>query len=260
MVNHHKFICGILGYPLKKPRSIPIWKNYFSKNNINSSMEKFEIENKKLDSFMSSIKQNRKFLAMAITMPYKKKILKYASKLDDFAKKSGSINLLIKNKKKLLGFNTDVYGAIETIKYQIKKYNKIIIFGLGGTGSALFNYMKKTYPQKDYIIITSKKKIVKSRKVKFKKIISKDLLREKSLIVNCTPLGSNLKKIYKNKTPIKKKMFPYINKSSFVFDIIYSPKKTLLLKYSQKFKINCTNGIKMNTMQAQKALQFVFKK
>ena len=48
-------------------------------------------------------------------------------------KKSGSINLLIKNKKKLLGFNTDVYGAIETIKYQIKKYNKIIIFGLGET-------------------------------------------------------------------------------------------------------------------------------
>ena len=54
-------------------------------------------------------------------------------------------------------------------------------------------------------------------------------------------------------------MFPYINKSSFVFDIIYSPKKTLLLVF-KKFKINCTNGIKMNTMQAQKALQFVFKK
>lgn len=260
MVYNYKFSCGILGYPLKKPRSIPLWKKYFKQNSINSSMEKFEIKNRDLSSFISSIKKNKHFLAMAVTMPYKKKILKYASKLDDFAKKSGSINLLIKNRKKLLGCNTDVYGAIESIKDKIKKYNKVLIFGLGGTGSAIFNYMKKTYPKKKYIVVTSKKIFLKSRNIKVIPSINEDFLREKCLIINCTPLGSNLKKNYKNKTPIKKKFFPYINKSSFIFDIIYSPKKTTLIQYSKKFKIGCINGIKMNTLQAKKALQIVFKK
>ena len=40
MVYNYKFSCGILGYPLKKPRSIPLWKKYFKQNSINSSMEK----------------------------------------------------------------------------------------------------------------------------------------------------------------------------------------------------------------------------
>ena len=45
-------ICGIIGYPLKKPRSIPIWKNYFKKNKINASMNKFEVQPKNLKKFI----------------------------------------------------------------------------------------------------------------------------------------------------------------------------------------------------------------
>ena len=39
-------ICGIVGYPLKKPRSIKIWKKYFRENNIKASMKKFEFSKK----------------------------------------------------------------------------------------------------------------------------------------------------------------------------------------------------------------------
>ena len=46
-----KYKCGILGYPLKKPRSIKLWKDYFKKNYINSSMLKFEVKKKKCQKF-----------------------------------------------------------------------------------------------------------------------------------------------------------------------------------------------------------------
>ena len=44
--------CGIIGYPLKNPKSIKIWKNYFKKKNIKASMEKFSIEKKKIKKIL----------------------------------------------------------------------------------------------------------------------------------------------------------------------------------------------------------------
>ena len=69
-------INGILGHPLKNPRSIKIWKNFFKKKKIKANMLKFEITPKKLHNFISYIKKEKKFRAMAVTMPYKKKNLK----------------------------------------------------------------------------------------------------------------------------------------------------------------------------------------
>ena len=50
-----------------------------------------------------------------------------------------------------------------------------------------------------------------------------------------------------------------MKKKSMVFDIVYSPKKTLLFRNCKRLKIKYINGIKMNTMQASKALSIIEK-
>ena len=90
---------------------------------------------------------------MAVTMPYKKKVLKYIDKIDNFALMAGAVNLIVKEKNKLYGYNTDVYGAYQSIKDKIKYYKKIIIIGLGGTGQAIFNFLSKKYKKKKYLLI-----------------------------------------------------------------------------------------------------------
>ena len=102
-------------------------------------MLKFEIAPKKLHNFITYIKKEKKFRAMAVTMPYKKKIIKYLNNLDDFAQKAKSVNLVVKKNNVLNGYNNDVFGALKTLKVFITKYDKIIINGLGGTGPAIFN-------------------------------------------------------------------------------------------------------------------------
>lgn len=81
---------------------------------------------------------------------------------------------------------------------------------------------------------------------------------QKALIINCTPLGSSLKKEFINKSPLSPKNFENLNKKSFIFDIVYSPKITMLNLLSKKNKISYTNGVYMNTVQAEKALKIVF--
>ena len=251
-------ICGIVGYPLKKPRSIKIWKKYFRENNIKASMKKFEVSKKKLDNFIRFMKFNEKFLATAITMPYKITLFEKVKINDEFAKYAKSINLIIKKNSKLYGYNTDVYGALYSIKNNIKFYKEIIIIGLGGTGRAIFNYLSKKYKNKSFIIISSKK-IKKTKNVRILKKINKNLFNKKQLIINCTPIGSNLKEVFLKQTPIPINFIKYINKKSFIFDIIYSPKTTLLNKHCKKYCLNYKNGLLMNTIQAAKALKLVSK-
>ena len=261
MIKTKKYKCGIVGYPLTKPRSIQIWKKFFRKYNINASMLKFEIKNSKFDNFIKDIKFSNNFLAMAVTMPYKKKILNYLNKTDSFAKKTGAVNLVVKKKEKLIGYNTDIFGAVETIKRELKVYNLIIIIGLGGTGTALFNYLSKTYKKKKFILVSKKdKKNFNLKNTTVLKKISKKFLMQKALIINCTPLGSSLTKSFINKSPLDEKKFENLNKKSFIFDIVYSPKKTMLNLLSKKNNVSYINGVYMNTLQAKKALKIVFNK
>ena len=254
-----KKICGIVGYPLKKPRSVPIWKNFFKKNNINASMKKFEVSNNKINSFVKFMKYDQNFLATAITMPYKISLIKNVKLVDEYAKYAKSINLIVKIKKKLYGYNTDVFGAIFSIKNEIKLNKLVLIIGIGGTGKAIFNYLKKKYANKKFVLIT-KKKFKKEKNIEVLKNLDKNILKNKMLIINCTPLGSSLKKTFVKKSPIPNNLVKYINKKSFIFDIVYSPRITMLNKYCKSHKLNYRNGLLMNTMQAKKALKIVFNK
>ena len=96
-------------------------------------------------------------------------------------------------------------------------------------------------------------------RVKFIKKIDQDYLSKADLFINCSPLGSNLKKKFLKETPLKKIHFQNINSRILVFDIVYKPPKTLLGKLCKNFSIKYINGLKMNTVQAQKALSIIQK-
>ena len=254
-----KHICGIVGFPLKKPRSIEIWSRFFKRKKISSEMNKYEVPPRKIARFIKFMKTDDRFLATAISMPYKITLFNVVQRLDPYAKRAKSINLILKKKNKLIGFNTDIFGAIQSIKKDLPKFKNIIIIGMGGTGKALFNYLYSKYKNKKYHLI-SKSYSKKKNRVKIYRKLSTKLLSQKNLIINCTPLGSNLRKKFENSSPIQKNFFSYIKRGSSIFDIIYSPKNTLLSKLSRKFKLKYKNGIKMNTLQAERALDIVFSK
>ena len=248
--------CFIIGHPLKNPRSVKLWKAYFKKNKMKLSMSPLDIKPKYFNYKIKKILKDDNFFASAITMPYKKKIKKYIYIKDKFSKYANSINFIIKIKKKILGYNTDVYGALQTLKSLNK--SKVIIYGFGGSGEAIFRTLYQLYPKMKFNII-SKKKVnsFQSKRVNITKKIDLNFLKETDLFINCSPLGSNLNKKYLSKSPLKILELELFKKKSTIFDIVYSPKKTLLNKMCKKLSINYINGLKMNTDQANKALKII---
>lgn len=247
-------ISGIIGHPLKNPRSITIWKDFFKKNNIKSEMIKWDIDNSNFDQFMIELLNDQYFLATAVTMPYKKKALDHAEAIDVSAQSAQSTNLLIKKNNIITAYNTDVLGAEKSICSQISKFKNIIILGFGGTGEAIYRYFKEKYLSKKIIVISSKK----INDNMFRKELTEKLISHEAIIVNCTPLGSDLSNEYLSKLPIDENLLNYINPNSLVFDIIYSPDRTKLFYECKKRNIKYINGKKMNTYQARVALELIF--
>ena len=127
------------------------------------------------------------FLALGYYNAYKKKIKSKILILDKISKDANAINFILNKRGILYGFNTDVYGAIESVKKYKKK--KIIIFGFGAV-RAILRVFSKIYKQSTFVIISKKKKPndIKFKKVKFsKKIIIKEFL-DCDLFINCSPL------------------------------------------------------------------------
>jgi shikimate dehydrogenase len=245
-------ICFIVGYPLNNPRSVSIWRDFFKKKKIKASMNPIELKTEKIKKFIQKIKKNKNFLAAAVTMPLKTKLFQYVVPGDLVARKSKSINLIIKNEGKLYGYNTDILALLNFIKKDNLK--NILIIGLGGVGNALFNYLSLNKKIK-VKAISRKKNKNKNIYNNFNKIDFK----KKITIVNCTPLGSNLKNIFLNRSPIPEKFFGAIHKDSFIFDIIYKPKKTKLLRLCKKYQLKSINGLRMNSLQAKIALKKIQK-
>ena len=250
--------CSIIGHPLKNPRSVKLWKKFFKGNNLKIDMLALDVKKKDFKNQIKSFIKNKNFLASAITMPYKKDIIKFVKINDKISNFANSINLIVKKKNILYGYNTDVYGALDSVKNLNNK--NITLFGFGGTGEAIYGTFKNVYKRANFTIISSKTRINCDKKTKVKKKIEEKDLFSTDLFINCSPLGSDLKKKLLNKSPLNIIQLKKMKKNVKVFDIIYSPKITVLSKNCKKLKIKYINGSKMNTIQAVKALNILKKK
>ena len=290
----------ILGLtPSKGARSPKLWNKVYKKKKMSTRMFPADLKKKNLKKFIEYLKKNSNFIGGSVTAPYKVEIMKYLDNLDKTSKKIGSINNILKKKNKLYGFNTDYFGAINSLK-NFKDKKKILILGCGGAGksviyasinnfksSKFFFYNRDSVKLKKYI---SRLAVLKKIQI-LKRISDINFISNFDLIINTTSIGfdswiknkegyfnlkalspfTNFPEIKKSKNKnyknfIKKNSeliekdsnnlikFFKSNKKADIFDIIYFPKKTKLLKYGNK---KCKNGLQMNLDQAVKAFQIV---
>lgn len=216
----------------------------------------YEVKKKEVKNFFKFVNEDKNFLASAITTPLKINSFSYAIPGDIISKKSESFNLIIKKKNKIYGFNTDILALNKIIENL--KTKKILIIGLGGVGLALYKVLRNKY--KKIYTLSRNKKIKNDKKVESYRNLKELDFKNIDLIINCTPLGSDLKDSFLSKSPIDEKYFNIIKKNKTkILDIVYKPKKNLLSRLCKKYKVKYMNGIEMNTLQAEIALNKINK-
>jgi len=231
-----KRIFGLLGYPLKHSFSSFI-HNELTNGKYFYGM--FPIKSDELDNFMTK----RNFKAINVTAPYKQDVIKYCEKISEKATKIGAVNTIVNKNGSLFGYNTDYDGVVYTLnKHNFDVKNKVCaILGSGGTYRTVNAVLSD---------LGAKEILVFSRNPNGEKLPYDELYSRKiEFLVNCTPVGT-----YPNtdETPCD---ISKINSLEAIFDVIYNPEETVLLKQAKSLGIPYANGLEMLTVQAKIAAE-----
>ena len=181
-----------------------------------------------------------KINGLNVTIPYKEKIITYLDEVDKAASIIGAVNTIAKKDNKLIGFNTDYIGFIESFKNNLNFKNALIL-GTGGASKAIQYALNIKNINFD----------IGSRKNN-KKYISYDLINKRikdyDLIINTTPLGT-----FPDVSKKPKINYKLINANHFCYDLIYNPEKTSFLKECERKGARIMNGLEMLKSQAEES-------
>ena len=155
------------------------------------------------------------------------------------------------------GYNTDVSGFISGLN-SLSKLNKerpAVILGAGGACEAVvYSLIRKGLKHIFLMNRTVKKaKMLKKKykEVNFKEWLEKDILQFAGLIVNCTSLGM----VGYPNLPIT---LDKVSKDTKIYDIVYNPLETKLIREARKNKLEYVTGLPMFLGQAQKSFEIWF--
>ena len=124
----------VIGNPIDHSLSPTIHNYWIKKNNIKAIYDKERLNSDDLKNLIIKIKE-RNISGVNVTVPFKKEVIPYLDKLTSGAEVTQSVNtILLTNDSKIVGYNTDIGGFENAIKYT--KYDisgkKILILGSGG--------------------------------------------------------------------------------------------------------------------------------
>ena len=255
---------GIIGYPLTHSISAAIQKAGFESLGIEGSYDVLETLPEDLITRIKFLKNNG-YQGFNVTIPLKVPMSLFLDDIDDYANIAGCVNTVkILEDKSFIGYNTDIYGFKKAIPGDVDLRGKTAsVLGTGGASrAAAVGLIEKGIRVIDFYtrnIINSRQTLdylrAKFPEIEFNVFQIQNIrsLKNSSIIVNATPIG--MKGYMADQMPLEVKDIMELNKDTIVYDIVYNPVKTVLIKESQKQGLRTINGLDMLIYQAQRAIE-----
>lgn len=233
----------VIGEKLTHTMSPQIHKAYFDYYNKD---DVYEVRQIAMEDMLGDCKDIlSEYDGFNVTVPYKEKIMKYASGISQEASIIGAVNTVINSDGKLYGYNTDPYGFEALLKFngvEIKD-GSFVILGSGGACKSVAYILKKR-----------KAKCVKIATRDVSKAVGGDFISYAELesyvgdvLVNTTPVG-----MYPavDACPVSDKV---IGNFDTIVDVVYNPIYTKLLQNAIRLGKKALGGLYMLVAQAMKS-------
>jgi shikimate dehydrogenase len=232
---------GLIGYPLTHSFS----KNFFSEKFKQEKIEDCVYENFQLDNInhlSKVLNEHPELEGINVTIPYKESVLQFLNDSNEIVKQIGACNCIKIKNRKLVGYNTDVFGFEKSLESKLQSHHaKALILGTGGAAKAVEFVMKKKNISYQYVSRKSENGLKYDQ-------VTEDLIKRNTLILNTTPVG-----MYPHVDEIPPLPYNAITNRHLLFDLIYNPEKTLFLKEGEKRGAIIQNGYDMLIYQAEES-------
>lgn len=246
--NTNTQLCCIIGDPVEHSLSPVIHNAAYEAMHANFVYLAFRVTN--IQPAIDGIK-SLGIRGISVTVPHKVSVIKYMDALDPTAKAIGAVNTIVNNNGKLTGYNTDYSGALAALEEKTTLAGKrVVILGAGGTSRAIAFGLKKKGAQLTILNRTREKAAILAQEVlaNYGDLSELTIIQNADILIHTTTTGLAPKQ---HETLVPKE---YLRKDLVVFDIVYNPKETQLLKDAKEVGCKIIYGYKMLLYQA--ALQF----
>jgi shikimate dehydrogenase len=188
-----------------------------------------------------------------VTMPHKVAIINFLNKMDEGASLVGAVNTVVNDNGKLIGYDTDVDGVTSALEAKVHSFEglKALLIGAGGAARACIVALVLKGCEEIILMnrtISKSKSMAEELSKKLKMNYTVDKLSIESLkgaissvniLINATPIGT-----YPN---LDESIIPQelIKKDMVIFDLVYNPKRTKLIRDAEKMGAKTIPGYEM---------------
>jgi shikimate dehydrogenase len=250
-------IYAILGDPIYHSLSPIIHNEAFKIKDLDKVFIALKTNNRTIKLAMEAIR-NFNLKGLSITMPLKELIIEYLDDLSNDAKIIGVVNCVVNNEGLLVGYNTDGKGFSLSLKDMgINNLKNVFVIGAGGVAKAIV--LQLMLENVKNIFITNRH-INRAKTVEAKlKGISSSLIniiewdyKEWSKVINSCDLIVNATSLGMEDIGDLSAMIPWevVDKRTIIYDTIYKPLETKLIKKSKNMNLKVINGINLLIYQA----------
>jgi shikimate dehydrogenase len=261
---------GVIGFPISHSLSPIIHNFYLNKYKINGTYEAFAIPNENFEDSIKNLVEQQNLSGFNITIPHKEKIYNLCHHLSKTAQITKAVNtVIIMQNGKFFGHNSDAEGFIKNFFNHFPNYRlnhkKCLVIGAGGASRAIVYSLISQKVAKIFITNRDQEKALKLIadfknfsqqnlvELEFVPLKTKfDFLNEIDLIINGTSLGM----INQQKLDID---ISNAKKTAIVYDIVYKPLITDLLRQAKELDLKIITGIGMLIEQALIGFEAWFK-
>ncbi|MGA2070576.1 MAG: shikimate dehydrogenase [Sedimentisphaerales bacterium] len=250
---------GVIGDPIAHSMSPAVHNACFAERGLNKAYMPLLVAGEQADfnAFMDNIlaRQWLGFKGFSVTIPHKEYAIHYVKAkggvIDPLAERIGAANTIIVNGSKLSAYNTDCIAAIDAItaglgidRAGLRKMPVAVIGAGGGARAVVAGLADADAKIKIYNrTVERAKHLARDFKCDYASLDKLHKLKEK-LIVNCTSIGMHP---HVDASPVDVRL---LQKHIAVFDTVYTPPETLLLKHAKQTGCHVISGVDMFLKQA----------
>jgi len=241
-------VYGVAGNPIRSSLSPIMMNTAFRRETVNAVY--LALQANKLSDLLKLVDEIP-IQGLSVTMPLKQEIMAHLEKTDPLSAKIGACNTVLRAQDgKLYGFNTDVAGITGPLEKRMSlRGAKVLVLGAGGAArAAVFGLRDKG--AEVFILNRTSETAQKLARQSGSKTIKKDAVAKTSfdVIINATPIGM---------AGIKAPQLLEAKdlNTKLVFDLVYNPLETPLLRMARQKGIPIITGIEMFVQQGARQFE-----
>lgn len=243
-------VMGVIGNPIGHSRSPLIHNTALAALGIDAVYLPLEVDDVRefVRDFVRPATRKMDWLmrGLSVTIPHKLSIMPYLDFIDPTAQQIGAVNTVVVEGSELRGYNTDVTGAMKPLAALTELRDaRVAVLGAGGAARAVCYGLNERGAQTTVYARDARKAQTLAAEFGAQAAALDDFKGGADIVINCTPVG--MQGHGEGRSPV---VIEQLKGVRLVYDLIYNPLETQLLKDAEAAGCQTLGGMAMLIGQA----------